>query len=106
MACPPEVASGRWQGERRAHLARGGPLRMPQVGRGHQGGSVGPHETGENRDMNLWLAKATIIAAAVAMVAIRAPHGSLSYKHKVARSWKDRQEAIVLTIAWIGFLIP
>ena len=56
--------------------------------------------------MNLWLAKATVIAAAVVMVAIRAPHGSRSYKHKVARSWKDRQEAVVLTIAWIGFLIP
>jgi protein-S-isoprenylcysteine O-methyltransferase Ste14 len=56
--------------------------------------------------MNLWLAKATAIAAALVMVAIRAPHGSRSYKHKVARSWKDRRETAVLTVAWIGFLIP
>ena len=56
--------------------------------------------------MNPWLAKATVIAAAVVMVVIRAPHGSRSYKHKVARSWKDRRETAVLTLAWIGFVIP
>ena len=56
--------------------------------------------------MNPWFAKATAIAAVVTMVAIRAPHGSRSYKHKVARSWKDRRETAVLAVAWLAFLIP
>ena len=36
--------------------------------------------------MNPWIAKATILAASVAMVVIRAPHGRRSRGVEVARS--------------------
>jgi protein-S-isoprenylcysteine O-methyltransferase Ste14 len=56
--------------------------------------------------MNPWIAKAVILAASVAMVVIRAPHGNRSRTVKVARSWKSTQEIILLTLAWIGFFVP
>jgi len=56
--------------------------------------------------MNPWIAKAVILAATVVMVVIRAPHGRRSRGVKVARSWKGPREAALLTLAWMGFLIP
>jgi protein-S-isoprenylcysteine O-methyltransferase Ste14 len=56
--------------------------------------------------MNPWIAKAIIISAAIATIAIRAPHGSRSSSIKVARSWKGRGEIVLLLLAWIGFLAP
>ena len=56
--------------------------------------------------MDVWLAKAVIVAAGVAMFAIRAPHGTRSRRLKVARSRKNRREGILLTLAWIGYVLP
>jgi protein-S-isoprenylcysteine O-methyltransferase Ste14 len=56
--------------------------------------------------MNPWIAKATILAASVAMVVIRAPHGRRSRGVKVARSCKGPREVALLTLAWMGFLVP
>jgi protein-S-isoprenylcysteine O-methyltransferase Ste14 len=49
---------------------------------------------------------AAVLAASVAMVVIRAPHGHRSLKVKVATSRKGRTEKILLTIAWTGFFVP
>ena len=56
--------------------------------------------------MDPWLAKGVILAAGIAMFVIRAPHGSRSYRLKVARSRKSRREVFLLTLAWIGFFVP
>jgi protein-S-isoprenylcysteine O-methyltransferase Ste14 len=56
--------------------------------------------------MNPWIAKSVILAASVVMVAIRAPHGQRSRGVKVVKNRKGRQEVILLTFAWLGFLIP
>jgi protein-S-isoprenylcysteine O-methyltransferase Ste14 len=56
--------------------------------------------------MNPWIAKAVILAASVVMVVIRAPHGRRSRGVKVARSCKGPREAALLTLAWMGFLVP
>lgn len=56
--------------------------------------------------MNVWLAKALIVASSLAMVAIRAPHGQRSRRLKVVRSRKGALETVLLTLAWLGFLIP
>ena len=56
--------------------------------------------------MHPWIAKAVILAASVVMVAIRAPHGRRSRGVKVARSWKGPREIVLLTLAWMGFLVP
>ena len=56
--------------------------------------------------MNPWIAKAVILAASVAMVVIRAPHGNRSRTVKVVRSWKSTREIVLLTLAWAGFFIP
>jgi protein-S-isoprenylcysteine O-methyltransferase Ste14 len=56
--------------------------------------------------MNPWIAKAVILSASVAMVIIRAPHGSRSRTVKVAKSWKSTREIVVLALAWAGFFIP
>jgi protein-S-isoprenylcysteine O-methyltransferase Ste14 len=56
--------------------------------------------------MNPWIAKAVILAASVAMVVIRAPHGRRSRGVKVARSCQGPREAALLTLAWMGFLVP
>src|SRR4051812_35009835 len=56
--------------------------------------------------MNPSIAKAVILAASVAMVIIRAPHGRRSREVKIARSCKSRRESALLTLVWIGFLLP
>jgi protein-S-isoprenylcysteine O-methyltransferase Ste14 len=56
--------------------------------------------------MNPWIAKAVILAASIAMVAIRAPHGQRSRGVKVAKNRKGRQEVVLLTLAWLGFFVP
>ena len=56
--------------------------------------------------MNPWIAKATVLAATVVMIAIRAPHGRRSRGVKVVRSEKGVTETILLTLAWLGFLLP
>ena len=47
-----------------------------------------------------------ILAASVVMVVIRAPHGRRSRGVKVARSCKGPREVALLTLAWMGFLVP
>ena len=56
--------------------------------------------------MNPWIAKATMLAASVVMVAIRAPHGQRSRGVKVVTSRKGPIESILLTLAWLGFFVP
>jgi protein-S-isoprenylcysteine O-methyltransferase Ste14 len=56
--------------------------------------------------VNPWYAKALVIAASVAMIAIRAPHGQRSRKVKVKSSRKGALETGLLTLAWIGFFVP
>jgi protein-S-isoprenylcysteine O-methyltransferase Ste14 len=56
--------------------------------------------------MNPWIAKTVILAASVAMIVIRAPHGRRSRGVKVARSWEGPREVALVTLAWIGFLVP
>ena len=56
--------------------------------------------------MNPWIAKAVILVASVVMVVIRAPHGRRSRGVKVARSCKGPREVALLTLAWMGFLVP
>jgi len=52
------------------------------------------------------LAKAAIVVACIAMVAIRAPHGQRSRTAKVATSRKGRLETALLTIVWLSFFVP
>jgi len=56
--------------------------------------------------MNVWYAKAVVLAASVVMVAIRAPHGGRSRKVAIARNCKGPLEIFLLTLAWIGFFVP
>jgi protein-S-isoprenylcysteine O-methyltransferase Ste14 len=56
--------------------------------------------------MNPWIARTVILAATVVMVVIRAPHGRRSRGVKVARSHKGPREVALLTLAWMGFLVP
>src|SRR5436853_5616700 len=56
--------------------------------------------------MNPWIAKAVILATTSVMVAIRAPHGKRSRGVKVVKNRKGKREVILLTLAWIGFIIP
>ena len=56
--------------------------------------------------MNPWIAKTLILVAAAVMIVIRAPHGRRSRGVKVARSCKGPREVVLLTLAWIGFLVP
>ena len=56
--------------------------------------------------MNPWIAKAVILAASIIMVAIRAPHGQRSRGVKVMKNRKGKREIILLTLAWLGFIIP
>jgi protein-S-isoprenylcysteine O-methyltransferase Ste14 len=53
-----------------------------------------------------WVAKAVILAATVSTIAIRAPHGRRSRTISVVQSWQNAREVVLLTFAWIGFLIP
>ena len=56
--------------------------------------------------MNPWYAKAAVLAASIAMVVIRAPHGNRSLKVKVVKSRKGRLEVVLLTLAWLSFFVP
>src|SRR5262245_9752108 len=56
--------------------------------------------------MNVWTAKAIILLASIAMVAIRAPHGQRSRGIPVAKSRKGRLEIVLLTMAWLAFFLP
>ncbi len=56
--------------------------------------------------MNPWYAKTVVLAATVAMIAIRAPHGHKSRSVQVVRSAKGALETLLLTLAWIGFFVP
>ena len=56
--------------------------------------------------MDPWYAKAVVLAATVAMIAIRAPHGQRSRFVKVATSRKGRLEVALLTFVWLSFFAP
>lgn len=56
--------------------------------------------------MNVWIAKAVILASTVAMIAIRAPHGQRSRSVEVVASRKGWLEIVLLALAWIGFVVP
>ena len=56
--------------------------------------------------MNPWVARTLVLAAAIAMVVIRAPHGRRSRSVKVAASHKTPLETVLLVLAWVGFLVP
>jgi protein-S-isoprenylcysteine O-methyltransferase Ste14 len=56
--------------------------------------------------MSPWIAKAVILAASIAMVIIRAPHGQRSRGVKVARSRRGTLEAVLLALAWLSFFVP
>jgi protein-S-isoprenylcysteine O-methyltransferase Ste14 len=56
--------------------------------------------------MNPWVAKAVILLASIVMVIIRAPHGQRSRTVPVAKSRRGPREIILLTFAWVAFLIP
>ena len=56
--------------------------------------------------MNPWYAKAAVLAASMAMVVIRAPHGNRSRKVKVVRSRKGSLEVMLLILAWLSFFLP
>lgn len=56
--------------------------------------------------MNPWFAKAIILLASIVMVIIRAPHGNRSRKVKVVKNRKGSLEVFLLTLAWLGFLVP
>ena len=56
--------------------------------------------------MKLWVAKALVLAAALMMVVIRAPHGRQSRSVKVAASHKTSLETGALILAWVGFFVP
>ncbi|MCG3134854.1 MAG: hypothetical protein HMLKMBBP_02258 [Planctomycetes bacterium] len=45
-------------------------------------------------------------AAVLAMIAVRAPHGQRSRAVAVAKSFRGRAEAALLTVAWISFVVP
>jgi protein-S-isoprenylcysteine O-methyltransferase Ste14 len=56
--------------------------------------------------MNPLYAKAVILLASVAMVAIRAPHGQRSRTVLIVKDRRDRLEVVLLTTAWIAFFLP
>ncbi|HEY7326318.1 MAG TPA: protein-S-isoprenylcysteine O-methyltransferase [Gemmataceae bacterium] len=55
--------------------------------------------------MDPWFGKAVILLANLVMVLIRAPHGKRSRETPVLKSRKGTQEIVLLTIAWIAFLL-
>ena len=56
--------------------------------------------------MNPGIAKAVVLSATVAMMAIRGPHGRRSRSVKVAKSHKTALETGLLVFAWVGFFVP
>jgi protein-S-isoprenylcysteine O-methyltransferase Ste14 len=55
--------------------------------------------------MNPWFAKTVILAANIAIVVIRAPHGHRSASVPVAKNRKGTLEKILLVIAWTSFFL-
>jgi protein-S-isoprenylcysteine O-methyltransferase Ste14 len=53
-----------------------------------------------------WFAKGAVLAASVAMVAIRAPHGQRSRAVAVAKSYRGPREVALLALAWPAFFLP
>jgi protein-S-isoprenylcysteine O-methyltransferase Ste14 len=56
--------------------------------------------------VNPSIAKALVLAGTAVMIAIRAPHGRRNRRLRVAASYKTRLETGLLTLAWIGFVVP
>lgn len=56
--------------------------------------------------MSHWYARAAVLLASIALVAIRAPHGGRSLKVPVRKSYKGALEKALLTLAWISFFVP
>jgi protein-S-isoprenylcysteine O-methyltransferase Ste14 len=56
--------------------------------------------------MTPWIAKGVILAASIAMVVIRAPHGQRSRGVKIVKDRKGKLEVVLLTLAMLGFLVP
>ena len=56
--------------------------------------------------MHPWIAKAVVLAASIAMVVIRAPHGQRSRQVKVVQHRKGKMEVILLKLAILGFFVP
>lgn len=56
--------------------------------------------------MHVWWAKGTVLAANVAMLVIRAPHGQRSRTLPVAASAKEGLERPVLALAMLSFFVP
>jgi protein-S-isoprenylcysteine O-methyltransferase Ste14 len=56
--------------------------------------------------VSTWIATATVLAASVVMIAIRAPRGQRSTKIEVTESRKGALERALLTLAWISFFVP
>jgi protein-S-isoprenylcysteine O-methyltransferase Ste14 len=56
--------------------------------------------------MHPWIAKAVVLSASVAMVAIRAPHGHRSRAVRVIESRRGTLEIVLLILAWLGFFVP
>jgi protein-S-isoprenylcysteine O-methyltransferase Ste14 len=56
--------------------------------------------------MEPWVQKAVFMAGAVALVAIRAPHGQRSRSVRTARSFRGALESTLLAVAMIAFFLP
>jgi protein-S-isoprenylcysteine O-methyltransferase Ste14 len=56
--------------------------------------------------MDVLFAKAAVVVGTAAMVAIRAPYGERSRRVAVVAHRKGRLETVLLTIAWMGFIVP
>jgi protein-S-isoprenylcysteine O-methyltransferase Ste14 len=56
--------------------------------------------------MEPWIARAVMLAAGAALVAIRAPHARRSRKAAVSTSCRGIRESILLTLMWSAFFIP
>jgi protein-S-isoprenylcysteine O-methyltransferase Ste14 len=56
--------------------------------------------------MNPWYGKAAVLVASAVLIAIRAPHGERSRSVPVARTRRGVLEAVLLTFAWVTFVLP
>lgn len=56
--------------------------------------------------MDPWFAKAAVLAASIAMVAIRAPHGQKSRSVEIAEDRKGSKEVTLLALAVAAFFVP
>jgi protein-S-isoprenylcysteine O-methyltransferase Ste14 len=61
---------------------------------------------GWSSPLNPGIAKAVILAALVAMTAIRAPHGRRNRGIKVVKNCKGPREVVLVTLAMIGYFVP